>query len=170
MQALEVIELMAGYDPNNNPIVERLQVDVSQQTTEKGVQKDKPSYRLVRSPAFVKGLASGDLIRFDKATKEFEIEKRSGNLSIRVFSRGDTRTLSENLTPALEKLGGEQDLETERMLVYSIHVSCGFKQIEDILNQHVGPSSQSLWQYGNVYDPADGETPLNWWIEILKPQ
>ncbi len=91
-------------------------------------------------------------------------------MSIRIFCRGDIKSLGENLTPQLEKLGGEQDLETERMLVYSIHVSCGFKTIEEILNQHVGEKTGSMWQYGNVYDPADGETPLNWWIDILKPQ
>ncbi len=172
MQALEVIELLAGYDPDNKPVIERLQVDISQihGSPDKSPSESKLSYKLIRSPAFVKGIASGDLISFDSETKEFEIIKRSGNLSIRVFSRGDIKTLGENLTPQLEKLGGEQDLETERLLVYSIHVSCGFKTIEDILNQYVGQQSDSMWQYGNVYDPADGETPLNWWIDILKPQ
>ncbi|MGH1470357.1 MAG: DUF4265 domain-containing protein [Cellvibrionaceae bacterium] len=172
MQALEIIEVMAGYDPNNNPIVERLQVEVNHNgiTDDTSTGNSKPTYKLVRSPAFIKGIASGDLITFDNETKEFEIQKRSGNLSLRIFSRGDTQSLSEHLTPQLEKLGGQQDLETERMLVYSIHVSCGFNSIEEILNQHIGEKTQSMWQYGNVYDPTDGETPLNWWIDILKPQ
>jgi hypothetical protein len=67
-------------------------------------------------------------------------------------------------------LGGDLDLETPRMLVYSIHVSCGFNTIEDILNRAVGNDGQSAWLYGNVYDPADGQTPLNWWLDLLKPE
>src|SRR5690606_36714743 len=108
---------------------------------------------------FVKGLASGDVIRFLPASGQFEIVQHSGNLSVRVFSRGDITHLAEALTPALELLGGEQDLETPRMLVYSIHVSCGFAAIEDILNRAVAEHGDSLWMYGNVYDPQDGQTP-----------
>lgn len=160
MQALEVIELLAGYDPEDKPVVERLQVKVT--------EDDK--CQLVRSPAFIKGLAAGDTIKLDSDRQHFDIVQHSGNLAVRVYSREDVIALSEALTPELEKLGGQQDLETDRMLVYSVHVSLGFKTIEDILNKHIGPSSQSIWQYGNVYDPVDGETPLNWWLDILKPQ
>jgi hypothetical protein len=87
-----------------------------------------------------------------------------------VFSRNDINVLADALTPEFEKLGGELDVETPRMLVYSIHVSCGFSTIEDLLNQHVGRDADSTWMYGNVYDPVDGQTPLNWWQDILKPE
>ena len=36
--------------------------------------------------------------------------------------------------------------------------------------EFVGRDGQSAWMYGNVYDPADGETPLNWWLDLLKPE
>jgi len=160
MQALEVIELIAGYDPEGKAIIERLQVKV---TAENGCE-------LVKSPAFIKGIASGDVIKLDNKDGKFEILHRSGNLCIRIFCHGDLLALSEELTPNIEKLGGDLDLETERMLVYSIHASCGFKTIEDMLNKYVGESSRSAWQYGNVYDPSDGTTPLNWWNEILSPE
>jgi hypothetical protein len=26
----------------------------------------------------------------------------------------------------------------------------------------------SIWYYGNVYDPEDGVTPLNWWEDIAQ--
>lgn len=103
-------------------------------------------------------------------TWEFDLVQRSGNLSIRVYSRTDIQALNELLTPALEKLGGELDRETPRMLVYSIHVSCGFDAIESILNRYVGQDEQNTWIYGNVYDPTDGVTPLNWWQDLLKPE
>lgn len=160
MQSLQAIEMLAGYDPEGKPVVERLQVKVT----------PEDNCQLVRSPAFIRGLASGDIIKLDSDRQHFEIVQRSGNLAVCIYSRGKAIAISECLTPELEKLGGHLDLETERMLVYSIHVSLGFSTIEALLNKHVGESSQSIWQYGNVYDPADGETPLNWWLDILKPQ
>ncbi len=159
MTALQVIELFAGNDPQGQPIVERLPVR----------QNEDNSFQLVKSPAFVRGLASGDTVQLIADTKEFEIKQHSGNLCIRVYAKNDLERISEELTPELEKLGGELDTETPRFLVYSIHVSCGFKAIENLLNKFVG-SNDAMWLYGNVYDPVDGVTPLNWWLDVLKPE
>lgn len=159
MQALQVIEMLAGYDPEGQPVVERLQV--------KELPEDK--LQLVRSPAFIKGLASGDIIKLGSDRQHFEIVQHSGNLAVVIFSRGDVKALSEALTPEVEKLGGSLDLETDRMLVYSVHVSLGFQALEELFKKYTA-GGESIWQYGNVYDPADGETPLNWWVDILKPQ
>ncbi|MBR9909923.1 MAG: DUF4265 domain-containing protein [Gammaproteobacteria bacterium] len=156
--ALQVIELFAGTGPDGKPVAERLRVIVHEDN----------SCELVQSPAFVKGVARGDLIKLEPGSQQFTLLKRSGNLSIRVFCRDDSSELVDELTPALEKLGGDLDIETPRMLVYSIHVSCGFQQIEKLLNSVV--SDDVAWVYGNVYDPEDGETPLNWWQEILQPE
>ena len=156
--ALQVIELFAGLGPDGNPVAERLQVIVNEDN----------SCQLVKSPAFIKGIASGDVIKLEQGTQDFTLLKRSGNLSIRVFCRDDSSELVDELSPPLEKLGAELDIETPRMLVYSIHVSCGFQQIEKILNSVV--SDDVMWVYGNVYDPKDGQTPLNWWQDMLKPE
>ena len=158
MNALQVIEIFAGLNPQGQPVAEKVQVRVN----------EDQSLQLVKSPAFVKGLASGDNIKFDAQTQEFEIIRRSGNVCIRVFSRDDIHAVAEQLTPALEKLGGELDIETPRMLVYSVHVSLGFTVIEDILNDCL--DEECMWLYGNVYDPQDGKTPLNWWQSILAPE
>lgn len=157
MQALEVIELFAGLDAQGQAIVERMPVRIS----------DDDSCQLVKSPAFVKGIASGDTVKLTPGSQEFELIERSGNLCIRVYSRGSIESLSETLVAELEKLGGELDTENERMLVFSIHVSCGFSAIEKVLNEFVDGQS-SVWMYGNVYDPQDGSTPLNWWQSILE--
>lgn len=157
MQQLDVIELFAGLQPDGQPVVERLPVKVLEDN----------SCQLVKSPSFIKGIASGDVIKLNKEDRSFELIKRSGNLSIRVFAREDIGQLADDLTAQLEKLGAEIDLENERMLIYSIHVSCGFSAIEKILNDHVGEETDSAWLYGNVYSPEDGVTPLNWWQEIL---
>ncbi len=158
MQALQVIELFAGVDASGQAVIERMPVKISE---------EDDSCQLVKSPAFVKGIASGDTIKLRPGSQDFELIKRSGNLCIRVLSRDDIGSLAESLAPELEKLGGELDTETERMLVFSIHVSCGFQAIEALLNKHVDGQS-SVWLYGNVYDPKDGETPLNWWQSILE--
>jgi hypothetical protein len=160
MKALQIIELFAGLRPDGQPMIEKLSVR----------ELDNGDLQLVRSPAFVKGLASGDIIRCSADRREFEIIQHSGNLSVRVFSRQDISALADRLTAELEKLGGELDMETPRMLVYSIHVSCGFSAIEAILNREINTAGDSAWLYGNVYDPTDGETPLNWWQELLKPE
>lgn len=160
MKALQVIELFAGLGAKGQPIVEKMHVR----------ELEAGELQLVKSPAFIKGLASGDVIRCDVPNQEFEIVQRSGNLSIRVFSRDEIAPIADALTPEIEKLGGDLDLETPRMLVYSIHVSCGFETIEGLLNQHIGRNGESAWLYGNVYDPTDGQTPLNWWQDILKPE
>lgn len=159
MKSLPVIEIFAGLNAAGEPFVEKLPVR----------ELEGGEWQLVRSPAFVKGLASGDRIRFDPQTRQFELVQHSGNLSVRVFSRGDLQALAEVLTPELEKLGGELDLETPRMLVYSIHVSCGFTAIEQLLDQAIGQSGEHAWVYGNVYHPEDG-TPLNWWQSLLQPE
>ena len=160
MSVLNVIELYAGSRPDGTPVVERLQVKVT----------ENHECQLVKSPAFIKGIASGDVIKINQDEQTFELVTRSGNLCIRVFSRDDIEAICEDLTPHIEKLGGELDIENERMLVYSIHVSCGFKNIEALLNAHIAEDGDSTWLYGNVYDAKDGVTPLNWWQEILKPQ
>lgn len=160
MKALQVVELFAGLDPSGKPFVETLPVR----------ELDDGELQLVKSPAFLKGLASGDVIKFLPLAGEFEIVRRSGNLSVRVFSRSNIARLADALTGELERLGGELDLETPRMLVYSIHVSCGFATIETLLNGAIAQDSESMWMYGNVYDPVDGQTPLNWWQELLAPE
>lgn len=160
MKALQVIELFAGLNAQGQPTVEKLPVR----------ELENGTFELVRSPAFIKSLASGDVIKFLPQSNQFEIVQHSGNLSVRVFSRGDIGPLAETLNSGLEKLGGELDLDTPRMLVYSIHVSCGFSTIEEILNRAVAQHPESQWMYGNVYDPQDGQTPLNWWQKILQPE
>lgn len=159
-KGLRSIELFAGTRPDGQPIVEELPA----------VETAKGDLRLVRSPAFAKGLASGDKLRLRPETQEVELLERSGNLSIRVYTKGDMAALADYLVPALEKLGGELDLHNERMLVFSIHVSCGFASIESLLEDAVAKHPGAAWLYGNVYHPADGVTPLNWWQTMLSPE
>jgi len=165
MSALAMIELFAGKRPDGSAVVERLQVKVIE-----GKGDESDACELVKSPAFVQGIASGDLIKLNKDENTFELLKRSGNLCVRVLSKEPISPLAQDLIPQFEKLGGSIDFENERMLVFSIHVSCGFSPVEALLNEYIDEELGSMWVYGNVYDPADGVTPLKWWLDILKPQ
>jgi hypothetical protein len=154
------IELMAGTHPNGEMIVERLLVNPQSQAN---------SYQLLKSPVFVRGIARADVIQsLDKPKGGFKILQHGGNLCIRVFSKVDIDALEQELTPKLEKLGGDLDLKDKNALVYSVHVSCGFSEIEKILNSSI-PEETSAWFYGNVYDPETG-APLDWWKPILAPE
>ena len=160
MNELQVISLYAGKHPDGQDVAEQIRVKLT----------DNKTYRLVASPAFVAGLAAGDEISYNVDDNSFELLSHSGNLAIRIFARTKMDEMKDNLSAALEKLGGELDFSNERMLIFSIHVSCGFKEIEDILNRHVGEKTHSAWMYGNVYDPTDGTTPLNWWLDLDKDE
>ena len=155
------LPFLAGIDEEGEPIFESLSVTV--------VDEKQALVSLLRSPLFARNLASGDRVKvLNSATAEYQLEERSGNLSIRVFCKEDINPLAESLTPALEKIDGTLDLQHERALVYSIHYSIGFPEIEDTLNDALEDYPYAVWYYGNVYDPEDGATPIGWWLDIDK--
>ena len=153
-----IIELVAGRHPNGDLVMEKLLVTP---------QQEKGRFLLLKSPAFVKGIARGDMIQqMEEPKGAFNIVQHGGNLCVRVFSKEPLSSTEQALTIELEKLGGTLDISQDNLLVYSIHVSCGFNTIEALLNQHIGNKETMAWYYGNVYDPETGE-PLNWWQAIL---
>lgn len=153
------VPFLAGTDPEGQPVFESIQVEPF---------GDEPDvYRLAHSPLLTRNLAAGDQVRLENpGSAQYELIQRSGNLCIRVFRKHQLNRLSEKLTPTIEKLDGTLDLQNERALVYSIHYTIGFQTIENILNESIADYPDTVWYYGNVYDPKDGETPLNWWLEI----
>lgn len=159
------LELLAGQHPNGEMIVERVLVTP---------QAEQDSYLLLKSPVFVRGIACGDVVQKMSADDSnspkgaFKVLKHGGNLCVRVFTKENNDSIEQALTSALEKLGGDLDVHEQRVLVYSVHVSCGFSEIEKIMEAQLGNNEQATWLYGNVYDPANGE-PLNWWQAILSP-
>ena len=159
MQDSIQIPMIAGYNDNGDAIVE--QVDVSPVADQSG------EFRLLRSPAFVRGVAAGDRIRYPTdESAGFELLEHSGNLCIRVFSKHTIADVDQALTPELELIDGKRDTSSPGVLVYTIHVSIGFQRIEEAITKGLKSFPNSVWYYGNVYDPEDGKTPLNWWIDL----
>ncbi len=176
-EAPVTISLIAGYRNDGEPVMEKLVVEAMAPATNSPATKAPGTklpatkeYRLLKSPAFVRSLAAGDRIRFPADNPAgYELLKRSGNLCIRVLRKDGIEEVANALSPELELLDGTLDLQSPRVLVYSIHVSIGFQSIEILLDRVVGQFPGTVWYYGNVYDPADGVTPLDWWQEFLAP-
>lgn len=153
------ISLLAGTHPNGQPVVEKLQAVASQLPNQ---------YWLLLSPLFVSGCARGDRIELlHNNPGRFRMHERSGQIALRVFMRNGVAALAEELTPAIELLGGRLDVQSERALVYSIHVAVGFTEIEAAVDALVVAAGGG-WNYGNVFDTDSGE-PLNWWEGMLNP-
>ena len=153
------LPFLAGLNPDGDPVFESLEVEL--------VKDTEDEVRLVRSPLLTRNLAAGDKLKvINPSSAEYELLRRSGNLSIRVFRVHQLAVLAENLTAQIEKLGGSLDKQTDRALVYSIHFSIGFQTIEELLSVVSKDYPDTVWYYGNVYDPEDGTTPLQWWLEF----
>lgn len=153
------IDLLAGRHPSGEWVFERLLV---------AREAAANTYRVLKSPVFVRGIARGDTIQqLDQPQGAFTVVRHGGNLCIRVFSRRDfddpaMQALRQTLVAEIEKLGGDLDISEANVLVFSIHVGCGFAAIEALLDQHLQSEAETNWVYGNVYDPESGE-PLDWW-------
>ncbi len=154
-----VLQLPAGRDSEGKQVIERVEVYV--------LEKDG-HFELKASPLFVRNLARGDVIFVDEEKPDtFSIVERSGNLALRVFRKNDIHELENRLTPEVEKLDGNLDLKTKRALSYSLHVNLGFAAIESLFDNVMAQYPDSVWYYGNVYDPNDGTTALNWWDSFI---
>lgn len=151
------IPLLAGHRPDGQPVFENVAV----------LAGDQPNrFMLRRSPLFVPGVAQGDVIDLEAQQPGlFRLVERSGQLAIRVITRDRAESLSQMLTPVVERIDGRLDVESERALVYSIHVAVGFRTIERLFDAAVS-NQVGRWSYGNVYHPESGK-PLGWWESML---
>jgi hypothetical protein len=122
-------------------------------------------FRIVRSPGFVLGLAAADEIELeDRPDPGFRVLRHGGNVSIQFFRRDGLEEAKRLLKEQLEPLGGWFDGEEKSTLVFSVPISVGFPSIENAMREVVHHFPDAEWGFGNVYDPKDGVTPLNWWV------
>ena len=78
----QTLDLIAGYRSDGEAIMERLSVEALPDT--------RDEYRLRQSPAFLRGLASGDRIRFPARNETgYELLRRSGNLVQVLMPQGE---------------------------------------------------------------------------------
>ncbi|MDY3558712.1 DUF4265 domain-containing protein [Gemmata sp. JC673] len=120
-------------------------------------------FRLRHTPGFVQGIAAGDEFRLVGEDGAFEVTRRGGNLAVQVFSDEPVAPLRVELTERVARLGGTLDGAIERGLAFTVPVSAGFPAVEAVFRVWVAEHPGWEWSFGNVYDPADGVTPLGWW-------
>ena len=153
----ETIHLLAGQKPDGQLIFEQV----------RATPLGDDCYELLTSPLFARGAAKGDTVRLLNAGN-FAVERRSGNLCVRVMAKQAIDEIRTLLEAELKPLKAELDYHNERILVYSIPVTAGFEAVETAFNRVLQErSGHAMWLYANVYDPQDGETPLNWWQDFL---
>jgi len=123
--------------------------------------------RLLHSPAFVEGVAAGDVIEPDEREPSgFRVLSRAGNLAVVVtFEEEQDRSAEPvgRLREGIRALGGTQDGGPARMLVLTVPLRAGFPAVEKLLNGFVAEMPGTHWWYGNVYERGDATRPLDWW-------
>ena len=148
---------MVGATSDGSPFYESILVDVL----------DENRYRVAASPGLAEGMAAGDEIELaPDESLGYRILKRGGNISVQFFwHEGDIKQCLREMESRVKAIGGRIDGETPRLLVFTLPASAGFPAIEEIFFDAEKQYPGCHWMYGNVYDPADGKTPLNWWAK-----
>jgi hypothetical protein len=93
----------------------------------------------------------------------YTVIERGGNISLQIFATERLDELEASARGALHRIGGTLDGRSSKELVFTVPVSAGFPAIEAAMNGLKAEFPRADWYYGNVYDPVDGVTPLNWW-------
>jgi Domain of unknown function (DUF4265) len=132
------------------------------------LQVGENRYRIVASPGLAPGVASGDEIELDPSDPErYNILKRGMNVCVQAFFTECTLRDRDRVTALFQEIGGwldgGKDGEVGQLLIFTIPAKVGFETIEGLLTRVSEEFKLEKWEYGNVYDPADGVTPLNWW-------
>ncbi|MDH5708148.1 MAG: DUF4265 domain-containing protein [Hylemonella sp.] len=120
-------------------------------------------YLLLRSPGFVLGIAAGDEFRLTGADGAFEVVRRGGNVVVQVFAEASLAPHQASLSLVVESLGGRLDAAIDQALVFTVPATVGFDALETVFNSFARTAPGVTWMYGNVFDPRDGCTPLDWW-------
>lgn len=153
MSVIAPLKLRAGLSSQGLPVYEEVLAE----------RLGPKHYRLTKSPGLVLGLAAGDEFQVDEEGA-FQVTKYGQNICIQIFSRSAVNACEQRIAPDIDKLGGWLDGKAEKELVFTVPVSVGFQRIEEVLNGAAADLNDYEWYYGNVYDPVDGVTPLNWWV------
>jgi hypothetical protein len=139
---------------NEKPLYEEVHVE----------DRGAGTYRLLQSPGFVLDLAADDVFLLEPGGT-FKLLLRGGNIAIQMFSDHPVNRAEPLVSAELAQIGARLDGRMTKQLVYTISAKVGFPEIERTLKDVATKFPLIEWYYGNVYDPVDGVTPLNWWLD-----
>jgi hypothetical protein len=128
------------------------------------VERTSTGMRLLHSPAYVDGIAGGDVIELDVAQLSgYRVVSRGGNLAVVVIFTSDEqrRQAETELAASVRRLRGVCDGGPARVLVFTIPVTSGFASVEEVFGAVPQRFPGAVWYFGNVY--AADQQPLNWW-------
>ena len=124
-------------------------------------------YRLLHSPAFVWGIAGGDVIDLVPSNLAgFRVRSRAGNVAVVLALDEETpkdSRIAQHLIADVAGLSGVYEGGPGKSMVFTIPVRAGFPQIEAVFNSFTTECSGATWWFGNVFDRHD--RPLGWWEE-----
>ena len=118
------------------------------------VERTSTGLRLLHSPAYVDGIAGGDVIELDDAQLSgYRLASRGGNLAVVViFTSQDQREEAETqLAAGARQLDGQCDGGPPRVLVFTIPVASGFASIEGLFGAVPQRFPGAVWYLGNVH-------------------
>ena len=122
-------------------------------------------YKVLASPGYANGFASGDLLELVDSEGHFRVLKRAGNVCVQVFFEGDKQAAIEELGMRFAALkgwlDGGSDSPAGHLLIYTIPKAASFSAIEKVFAELPASIRLDTWMYGNIY--ADDGSPLNWW-------
>jgi len=154
----KVVHLFAGHTTQGDPVLEAVPA----------VPTGEPStFRLTATPGLVNGTAAADVVHVE-ADGAFNVVRRGGNLAVQVYARDLADDVYGPLEAEVRLLGGYLDgggdgRDGGSVRVFTVPVAAGFPAVEAAFNSFVKQHPDAEWYYGNVYEPGDGITPLNWW-------
>jgi hypothetical protein len=144
------IAVVAGRKTSGEAVIEQVLVE----------PVDGSVYRIRATPALVLGCAAGDVVAWDRNNQTISIIARGGNLAVQVY--GPDRA-GESILDEVTAMGGGLDGKARNLTVYTIPATAGFPAVENMLNSLAAREPGIEWYFGNVDDPVDEVTPLDWW-------
>lgn len=124
-------------------------------------------FRLRYSPGMVEGLANGDVFEIHRDLPlGYQVLTRSRNICVWFHFPiiGQNRSPDGDwVVQSAIALDGWCDGIGNHHVVLTFPSKVSFLDIETLMERAVTRFDGSTWQFGNVYDPMDGVTPLNWW-------
>lgn len=126
---------------------------------------DATTVRLLHSPAYVHGVAAGDVIVLDPdEITGFRVRERSRLLAlVLALPSPDVKPPAlQAVTDWVHSVGGRLEGGPPRLYVFSIPLTAGFASVETRFDAAVAAIDGAGWWYNNVYDRS-GEQLLEWW-------
>ena len=148
----QVLSVIAGTRTDDSEVQEQVVVE----------HLRGPVYRITQSPGLVQGVAAGDEVEVRNG--RLEVVRRGGNLCVWIFAKENLAQIENSLNAELRSLGGAS--RRPRPMGTGVHGSRSgrVRSAGGCVESPGRCDPRGQWYFGNVYDPRDGVTPLDWWL------